>query len=82
LRQKQSGLYPRATLSGSRVFQLSSTARIFRIAVSRVKGGTRLTTGFDCVLMVRSFFYISLKTSPVNAPYVASTCWDIASASE
>src|SRR6516225_1915036 len=56
LRQKQSVVYPRATLSGSRVFQLSSTARIFRISVSFVKGGTRLTTGFDCAFIFASFF--------------------------
>ena len=40
LRQRLSGLYASATRSGSRVFQPSSAARTFWIAVASVNGGS------------------------------------------
>src|ERR1700722_3143355 len=54
LRQRLSTVYPRATCSGLREFQLFSAPRTFRIAVSLVKGGARFGMVFGRAFMTNS----------------------------
>src|SRR5271154_3425757 len=48
-RHRLSTVYPSDTRCGSREFQLFSAPRTFRIAVSRVNGGTNLICGWGAV---------------------------------
>src|SRR5262245_63267668 len=55
LRQLESGVYARATFSGSRVFQASSASRTFISADSRVNGGTGGRVSVDIKVLLSGF---------------------------